>query len=64
MIKQSFINLMENTEKEARRFFERHPSLDTPDKLIDMALFVGMFDRQDIDADLFKHLMKKWGIKR
>ena len=60
MIDTNFVKLMENTEKEAKQFFERQVSLDTPEKLIQMASFVGMFDRTDIDTDLFKHLMKKY----
>lgn len=66
MISQNFVNLMENTEMWAKRFFLSRPENETPEDMIKMASFVGMFDRGDIDVDLFKHLMKKYravGIK-
>lgn len=55
-----FVTLMENTEKEAKRFFERHPSLTTPQALIEQAERDSIFQRENIDEDLFKHLMKKY----
>ena len=60
MISQEFVSKMENTRMWAKRFFLSRPESETSDELIKMASFVGMFDNDDIDEDLFKHLMKKY----
>lgn len=60
MVKMQFVILMENTEKEARRFFERNPSLMTSAALIAEAEKKGLLSDPAIDSDLFKHLMKKY----
>ena len=63
MISQEFVKFvskMENTEMWARRFFLSRPGTESAEQLIKMASFVGMFDNDDIDEDLFKHLMKKY----
>ena len=60
MIDPNFVKLMENTEKEAKRFFERKPGMTTANALINLAHVKGILNDPFIDADLFKHLMKKY----
>lgn len=60
MIDTNFVKLMENTEKEAKRFFEHNPGMTTANALINLAHIRGILNNPMIDADLFKHLMKKY----
>ena len=60
MIKMSFVKLMENTVVQAKLFFEHSPSVMTAEDLIKLAEEKGVFNDPNIDADLFKHLMKKY----
>lgn len=60
MISMKFVKLMENTVKEAQNFFERNPSVMTAQELIELAESKGVLSDTNIDADLFKHLMKKY----
>ena len=60
MIDMQFVKLMENTVKEARSFFECNPSAMTAQELIKLAEEKGILTDASIDADLFKHLMKKY----
>ena len=61
-VRMSFVKLMEDTEKAAQRFFERHPGAITADDLIKLAQEKGLLDDPQVDADLFKHLMKKYTV--
>jgi len=66
MINRQFVSLMNNTEFQAKRFFEANSSLVKPIDLIEKAAKDGYLDNENIDADLFRHLMKKYtfvGIK-
>lgn len=60
MISMNFVKLMENTTTQAQRFFERNPSAMTAAELIKLAEEKGLLSDPNIDADLFKHLMKKY----
>ena len=60
MINPNFINLIENTKKEAKLFFELNPSAMTAQDLINLAQERKIFDNSQIDEDLFKHLMKRY----
>ena len=60
MINPSFVQKVEETERQAKLFFEHNPSLMTPDELIEKAADDGYADDDNIDWDLFKHLMRKY----